>query len=181
MINVALGFRQKIGHWLNERRESVTVQGFKGKLSSVSTMLICADVDTDEQRDALNLLKSQMKNLCPSAKLTIVCCHQKSSGEDNFISGDGTLYVSEDDLSFWFKFRNKSLAEILASEYDMAIILPEQNDIILNFIADYVHSGLRVGRDNCGTADYLNFKIADNSNIKSFIPKLLKNLQMVFS
>ncbi len=185
MLNLALGFRQKIGDWLNERKNISFPTSFAQTLDMVRSIIVLAQVDTPQREKSNNTLKSELKKICPAAKQQWLCFRQRhSSNEDSYISADSLRYVSDNDFSFWFKFTNQDLVNTLSSQYDMMIVFADTPDVLINFTVRYVMSGLRIGKSNGSqpACDTLNFivNVPPSAPQDDSVKYIVENLNMIF-
>ena len=183
MLQFALGFRQKIGHWLNDRKP-VQLHGFNGPISAKKSVLILCSLGNEQDRQSMTLIKAEMRKLCPEASINIACCYNKGSESAyNIISDEDVKYFSEERFSFFFRFRDTDLLHFLQRRRDIAVFLIKPDDVVANFASNYVIADLRVGMakselDNIG---FLNLCVSSESCKKGVIADIVGTLRMLFA
>ena len=183
MIDIALNIRRRIGHWLNGVAGLKPKGDFCGPLLDKKRVLIVSCLINDEDRETLKLIKVKMKELCPNAEVFVCCYYEvKQGGSDDFISDGRTVYFSEKDFTFFFKFKRSDIMTFVTSGFDITIFMSGKDQIFTDFISNYVISDLRVGwsHSEIDKTGILNLSISKGENGKSSVKNIVDTLRMVF-
>lgn len=145
------------------------------------SILIVSDVSRAEQIAAQNELRKNISKISPSAKVVSVNYHDKTTNPTTLISDKNVEYFTAEDFTFFFRIRNEKLKEYLASEYDMALILCNEQQTHINFIAPYIRSQIKIGQRNIGEK-YLNIMLDTQSQSTAELGKtMVENIKMLLT
>lgn len=175
---------QKIGNSINSLKQVKPTQRQWKDLASVKDIVIVSDVTPEETENAIVSLRSELKKICPDAKVLMISYYDKKirSDANNFVSNQGIAeYFTDDDFNFVYKLKSESLKQYLAADYDMAIMIAKGQKTYVPFIFQYVRAALRIG--NKATNDgNMNFVInADHKSTVETNKEIIKYLKMFFS
>ncbi len=183
MINIALGIRQRIGHWINGAGGIKPKGDFSGPLLEKKRVLIVSSLIMEEDREAVKLMKIELKSLCPNAEIFVCCYYEiKQGAADDFISDGQTIYFSEKDFSFFFRIKRSDILSFLTSGYDISVFMSNENQIFADFVSRYVVSDLRVGwsQSEVDATGLLNLSISKGERGRESVKNVVDTLRMVF-
>lgn len=175
---------QKIGDSLNGLKKIKPTQKTWTNLANVKNVVILSDVTDKETATAIVNLRSELRKLCPDAKVVMLSYYDKKvcTEVNNFVSNQGIVeYFTNDDFSFYYKIESESLKTYLDEDYDMAIMIAQGSKKYVPYIFRYIRAALRIGNKSTNNC-LMNFVInADTRTLADTNKEIIKYLQMFFS
>ncbi len=182
MLDFALGLRQRIGHWLNGLKKRAS-NDFSGPIADKRRILIVADVSCAENREAVGVLKSELRKVCPNSNINIAGFYNKKKGEAyNLISDEREKYFTDESVSFFFKFKDDDIMGFLAAGYDVAIFFTQRKNALTDFASAYVSADLRIGWRGAeiDSGGILNFCVQEGEKPKVSVKNIMDAICMIF-
>lgn len=169
-----------IGNKLNHFGPLLNPQRRWTTLDTVNDIIIINDISTQEHQSACNELRNSLKTVCPKATIYQVSFYdKKSQNANNLISADNIEYITVDTLSPLYKINNKMLLKLLNKEYDLAIILPNEQKL-LKYLAGHITAPVRLS--DSSTNNNTNLIISSNNlRPQETSKEIIKYLKMLFN
>lgn len=176
--------RQSIGNKLNDFKLVKPSQRKWTDLKSVNDIVLVSDVTSEDMEEATVNLRSELKQLCPNAKVLMLSYYDKKIRTDanNFVSNEGiSEFITDDDFNYFYKMNSDSLKMYIKRDYDMAILLSKGEKKYISYVFQYIRAALRIGNKKTNDGK-MNFVIdADNRmSAQEINREIIKYLKMFF-
>ncbi|MCF0191296.1 MAG: hypothetical protein HUJ96_08545 [Marinilabiliaceae bacterium] len=181
MANWISNFRRWVGNSLNHLGHTGKCSLSLSPLKEMKSILILSTAEDSMHIDAMNVMRTKLMKLCPSAKVTALLYYTKQKNEEAHISAGDIQYYTNEEFSFFFKIKSDVIIDCFSNEYDVIIVSETTYNKYIDFILPYLRSVLKIGSQSA-YCDKLNIMINSNaSDISQFNTDTLNTFEMLFN
>ena len=154
---------------MDKRSRATHREAVYKELADMKVCLALVTADAEGQR-AVEGLAGRMKGV----KVEGVYL---AEGKEGTMEGADALVVRDGDFSFWGKFKNGRLQEVLDREYDLLVDLTAESSVLGRYVLAHSRAAFIAGRKKEGTlADVV---VAPTVDTADFVNQLIEILEHI--